>query len=321
MARADSIIRVSIIGDASKLVSAVGKADAATGGLIKSAAKAFLAARVVGEAFDVGGQALDNADRFADALTRIEGTASPELAGRIKDISDDLTDFGLSNVEVAEMAANFTDLATAAGVTQEKIGTILPDLLTLASAIAATTGKTVDEVIVDIGAAARGNQRAVNDYGIVIDTALNPDERLTDILDKLNAKFPDATTAADDFAGAQEEVNAKWETFLTKIGEGLEGPLKDLLDFINDEIDSIDNAIVGFQLLGTAVENFGRTALGPLGNIRDALDGLLDLIGSVGNALNNIGGGGQAGGGDFDTEAALRRQRERNGLPARQGGP
>ena len=39
MARANSVINVSIIGDAKKLIGAVGDADKATGGLIKSAAK------------------------------------------------------------------------------------------------------------------------------------------------------------------------------------------------------------------------------------------------------------------------------------------
>jgi hypothetical protein len=210
VARAQHTIEVLIVGDARKLVGAFKDVNTATGGVLAAAGKAFLATKVVGEVFDFAKGALSNADKYHDALDRISGAITPEFAKSIENISGDFSKIGLSAPEVADLAAKFADLAISAQVSEPAISKALPDILTLATAISATTGKTVDEVIDDIGKAAMGNQKPISEYGVVVDKALNPDARLLSILDQLSTKFPDAAKAADDLAGSQSELDAKW---------------------------------------------------------------------------------------------------------------
>lgn len=281
MSRATNVIDVLIVGDAKKLAGAVKDADASMGGLLKSAGKLFLASAAVSEGFDFIQGSLDKADDFNDAFDNLAGTIGEIDAQKVKDIAFNLTDIGLSADEVGKLADAFASFATAAGVSAPTISALTPQLLDVASAVAAKTGKTLDEVVTDIGKAAAGTQKPVSEYGVVIDKALNPDEQLTSILAQLEAKFGTAKTAADDFAGSQEELGAKWDNLMVKIGDGLDGPLSGILDFINDEIDAIPGAIEGWKMLGKAVEDFGRTALAPLGNVND-------LIGGIGDAISNV---------------------------------
>jgi hypothetical protein len=319
VARGDSIIRVSIIGDAKKLVGALGDADKATGGLIKTGAAflggAFLASKAVDTAFGIEKDALDNADRLSDALDRISGATTPAFADRIHSISFDMTDIGLSAPQFAELAAHFADFAKAAGVSEPLIENITPDLVTIAKAVAATTGKTVDEVIDDIGKASSGNRKSVADLGIVIDKTLNPDQQILSIMEQLKAKFPDVAKATDDLAGSQDELNAKWENFKTKLGEATEGPLKDVLDIFSNILDDIPQLITDLSNFGKAFETLGRTALAPLGNIRDALEGIIGLLdqtrGGTSGATFHVNTTKIT---DSAIAAANQRDRERNGL-------
>jgi hypothetical protein len=192
----------------------------------------------------------------------------------------------------------------------------------IAQAVAATTGKTVDEVLDDIGKAAQGNKKSVIDLGIVIDKTLNPDQQITSILDQLKKKFPDVITATDDLKGSQETLNAKWTNFTTLLGEALEGPLKDLLDVFSNILEDIPETAKGFADLGGNIVQFAKNVLGPLGNVRDALEGILNLL----NRANSSGGNpgaivnlhsrnpGGSGFSDAQIAAAQQRDRERNGL-------
>jgi methyl-accepting chemotaxis protein len=320
VARSNSVISVSIIGDAKKLIGALNDANVATGGLIKSALKvaggALLAGKAVDAVFDIAKDSLENADRFADALDRVARLTTPQFASSLHDVAFSMTDFGLSAPEVAELAASFAAFATAAKVTEPAIETMPSSLLKVAAAVSAQTGKSVAEVVEDIGRAATGSKKVIADYGIVIDKALNPEQQLISILSQLQERFPKVTDATNDFAGAQGELNAKWINFKTKLGEALEGPLKDVLDVFNNILDDIPQMIEDLSNLAAAFENMGRTALAPLGNIRDALEGILNLAGQIPRS---------AGGGDFkpwktggrsdaDIAAAIARDRERNGL-------
>lgn len=281
MARASSIIDVAIIGDARKLIGATKDADKALGGVIGSGLKILGAAKVIDTGFDIIGGALDNADKLDDALTRISGTLGPDFTQSIHDSAFEFAQIGLSAPEVATLAANFADLATAAQVTAPTIAKVTPDLINVAKAVSAVTGKTIDEVITDIGKAAIGNQKPVSEYGIVVDKALNPDARILDILDQLKAKFPDVTSATGDLEGAQDKLNAKWDNFTTKLGEALEGPLTGVVDFLNDEIDAIPHAIEGYEKLWRVISDGAAEVLSPLARVNDALGTLGDIIGSI----------------------------------------
>ncbi len=323
MARGDSIIRVSIIGDAQKLVGALGKADVATGGLLKSAAKIGGAGIAIDKAFDFVGDSLAKADDFNDAFGVLEKTIGKVDAGKVKSLAFSMTDIGLSADEVGTLAVAFANFATAARVSTPAIAELTPEILDIAAAIhAQSPDKPLDQIVEDIGKAAGGSKKPVADLGVVIDKALNPDEQLRSILDQLQAKYGSARDAANDFAGSQDSVNAKWDNFTIKIGAALDGPLKGVLDWINDEIDAIPSAIEGFNMLEKAMYDAARTALAPFAALRDILAdvvGLLDQSNTKSFGAHGIGVGPakqhalqlQS---DAATAAAVARDRERNGL-------
>ncbi len=323
MARGDSIIRVSIIGDAQKLVGALGKADDATGGLLKSAAKIGGAGIAIDKAFDFVGDSLGKADDFNDAFTVLEKTIGKTDAQKVKDIAFSMTDIGLSADEVGTLAVSFGNFATASGVAAPLIADLTPDILDIAAAIhAQSPGQTLDQIVSDIGKAAGGSKKPVADLGVVIDSALNPDEQLRSILDQLKTKYGDAKDAANDFAGAQEGIGAKWDNLMIKIGDALDGPLQGVLDWISDEIDGIPAAIDGFDKLELAMKQFAANVLGPLGNVRDVLANIIGLFAQDPNVksfgAHGIGVGPAAAHArqqqsDAALAAAIQRDRERNG--------
>jgi len=327
VSKGDSVINVTIKGDAKDLNAALGSAEKKAGGFasnIGTAAKAaggiLIAGAAVGTAFEFVSGALEKSDAFGDSMDRLAGTIGQVDAQKIKDIAFNMSDIGLSADEVATLAASFADLATAAGVSAPAIANATPDMLKIAAAVAATTGKTIDEVVTDIGKAANGAQKPVSDLGVVVDSTLNPDEQLTSILEQLKAKFPDVAAATGDLAGKQDALNAKWDNFTIKVGDALDGPLQGVLDFMLTIVDrDIPNMMRGFDELGANITGFGRTVLGPLGNVRDVLGGIGDLIANINRIdITHLGQGGHSDGEAADT---IRRFRERNGLSGTLGNP
>lgn len=284
MARGKSVIDVLIIGDAKKLQGAFKDADAATGGLLKTAAKIGGATAIVSAGVDFVGDALKKVDNFEDGFDRLAGNIGEIDAQKVKDIAFDLSNIGLSADEVGTLAANFSAFASAAQVSAPAIAALTPKLLDVAVAVSAKTGKTLDEVITDIGKAVQGQQRPVSEYGLVIDKALNPDDQLRSILDQLKTKFGDAKDAIGDVAGAQDILTAKWDNFGVRVGENLEGPIHDLqlgLIFLAD--DTLPKVGAGFDTLGDKIGVWGKDALNPIALVTDA-------IGGIGDALRNAGG-------------------------------
>lgn len=292
MARGRSVIEVAIIGDVKNLQKSFSQVNTMTGGLAGTLAKGFIGFQAIDKTFDVIQGGLEKADAFNDAFDRLDGTIGQIDSKKIEDMAFDFTEIGLSADEVGTLAANFAALATAAGVSAPTIATITPDILKVAAAVAATTGKTLDEVIGDIGKAAGGNQKPVSEYGVVVDKALNPEARILDILEQLKTLFPDVQSATDDLAGSQETLGAKWDNFTIKVGGALEGPLKDLLDFFTDFIDrQLPLAVIGLDAIGRAMEDFGKSSLRAIDEVADAVGGLIDLLGDAAAAVGSFGGG------------------------------
>lgn len=297
MATSKSIISVAILGDAKSLVAAVNTAEGRLKGFGKKLALGVGGIVAVDKVFDVIGDSLENADKFADALDRIKGLSGGAFADKIGDIAFSMSNIGLSAPEVADLAASFDSFATSAGVSQPLIQDITPDLVAIAAAVAATTGKTVDEVIGDIGRAAAGNKKSVADLGIVIDGTLNPDAQILSILDQLKTKFPDVVSATGDLAGKQDALNAKWDNATTKLGLLVEGPMAAVLDWFIQVIDNdIPSAITGFSMLNDALGRFGDDTLGGLITVRDLLNDIVKTLPLVGGGFpGGTGGVGNAG--------------------------
>ena len=311
MARGDSTIKVSIIGDAKQLVSSLKQADAATGGLLKSTAVGIggtlLALGAVREGFQFVGDSLDEADRLGDAIQNINIQLGA-LAQPLIDTAGNFAKLGQSKQDMIELENRFADIATAIGIADQKIADTADDAAATAAALALLGDKTPAEELDLIAKAAGGSAKAAKELGVTLIAGADGATQLDNILAQLKPKLDAATTGTGDLEQKQAELNARVETLQASLGEKLAPALADVLQFINDEIDAIPHAIQGFQSLGRAVESAGRTMLGPLGNVRDALEGILSLLGQAAAATSH---------GSFDETAITRANRnyaERNGL-------
>lgn len=350
MPSADSIIRVSIIGDAKKLTGALGEADRSTGGLLKSAGKALVGLAVLDKGFDFAQGAIEEADRLGDAMTRLNISIGETNTAKLAEAADDYAAIGLSTQDVLEGAAAFADLGVNAGIAAPDIANLADDVTATAAAISLLDGSDVATDIDLIGKAAGGNAKAMRALGINVSEADVTMRALTDtgkttaasltegekatarlnlVLDALKPKLDAATTGSGDLEQSQKELQARVETLQGQLGGPLSDALNQVLGFIIDEINAIPGAIHGWQMLGGAIESFGRHALGPLGNVRDALNGILNLLGQVtaGSQLNSSDtlrrrnpGGSFAG--EKTIVRAVQRTRERSGgIGASMGGP
>ena len=91
----------------------------------------------------------------------------------------------------------------------------------------------------------------------------------------------------------QKDLEARWETLTGRIGEGLEGPMNDLLAWILNGVDGLGQLDV---FLGMVEEGW-RKNLAPLAAFADGLRTVLDLL--LGIASHGFAGipGGSSGGG------------------------
>jgi hypothetical protein len=298
VARADSVIKVSIIGDAQKLIKAFGQADAATGGVLKSGLKVLAATKVIDTAFDTIGDFVKQGDRVGDALSRIQSSLGDTDAAKLKAIAGSFTELGVSAPDFLELTASFSEFASATGnIKPDQIFNMASGVGELAGAMARLHDMDPEEVAKAAAlfiSGGRGAEGAAKLFGIDFDKTLTPFERYSELMAKLPGLVDSVTGANAGLDDKQSELNAKWETFESEVGPAVEGVLSDILTFILDEIDAIPGAVQGWQNLGKAIEDFGRTALGPLGNVRDALEGILNLLGAT--RLGPSGGAPRRGG-------------------------
>jgi hypothetical protein len=306
MPRADSTIRVNIIGDAKSLTKAADTAEGSVKGMNKQLLKVggiVAGAFATREIIDFGQTALAEADRVGDAFDRIEAQLGPELAAGLRDRADDFHALGSSEGDMLELEARLIDIGTAAGIAADKLAPLAEDAAEVASAMALATDVPADEWIAKIGkAAASGDQRALRDLGINLDDAAvaaralqdsgkDLPEQLTEgelaaarqaiIIETLTARYGDVTTAGGDLESKQADIQAKFETLTGKIGEGLEGPLSDLLTWILQGIE-------GWEMFaGWLDKNADKVAeLGtPLGVVADWLGKIVGLL----QEINKIG--------------------------------
>jgi len=241
-----------------------------------------------------------------------------------------------------ELEAAFADVATATGIADPLIASLADNVAATAAAVSLLGDQDPATVVDLIGKAAGGSEKAMKALGVSLtdaevatramaDTGKTNTKSLTDqelatarlelILEQLKPKLDAATTGTADLETRQGELNARVETLQASLGEKLAPALATVLGFINDEIDAIPGAIEGWQMLGATIEGFARGVLGPLGNVRDALEGILDLLNSVRSKSPDFDARDMAGGSsDRSTSSALRRESELSGTMGH-GGP
>jgi hypothetical protein len=353
VATADSIIRVAIVADAKKLQSGFKDADKATGGFLKTVGKVGAViggAAVVGKAFDFIGGALANADAVGDAMARLEFVLGKTDAAKLHDMADDFTKMGLSTPKVLALEGAFAGIGTAIGLNKDTITDFADDVVIIADKLSDIdpAGRDAAFFVDAIGKAAGGATKPLKDLNISVDEGAvvlralhdsgkdNP-KMLTDsekaaarfqiIMEKLNPVLQDNVSGTKDLADKQDELKSKFDNAMTRIGEGLQGPLADLLTWFADEIDAIGPAMDGWVSLGLAIHTFGQDALNNLGPVEDALRGLggiaqsvaTQIVGAFGGSAELKFSGGRRlpnGTSESRTKTAVRRFDERNGYKA-----
>lgn len=253
MARADSTIRVNIIGDAKSLTKAADKAEGSIKGMNSQLLKVggiVAGAFVTREIIDFGQTALDEADRVGDATGRLEDQLG-NLSGPLVDAADEFARLGASEGDMLELEARITDIGIAAGISKGELADMADDAAATAAGLALITDEDADVWIDRIGKAAGGAEKPLKDLGInltdtevaaraLADTGKDSAEQLTEnelaaarlelILEKLTPRLEEVNTGTGDLEQKQAELQARMETLTGKIGEHLEGPLNDLAE-------------------------------------------------------------------------------------------
>ena len=325
MARGDSTVTVRIVGDTKSLTTALNTANTKISGFgkgLSGAGKLALGLGAIGgvaTGFELIGDALAKADQHGDALQQLSRTLTPELATNVDKIGAGMSTIGLSQTAFDTLAADFAAFGLAAGISATNTADLAPNVVAAAQAfsLADSKGRPANEVLELMEKAAGGSAKAAAELGVTVDPTASKLDNMRSIVAQLNPLVVDATTGHKDLEGAQSELSAKMDNLITKLGEGLAPALSDVVGFINDEIDAIPGAIEGWQLLGKAIEDFGRKVLGPLGNVKDLLDQITPNVQGLLNPTSIFGGGGGA---QTPSESAIiaaqRNHNARNGLGA-----
>ena len=306
MARADSTVRVDIIGDAKSLQSAASQSEKAIGGIGKAAkvaAGVFAGAFVVDKILDFGQTAVAESDRVGDATLRLKeqlgGLSAPVIAA-----SDDFARLGQSEGDMLELQARIADMGTAAGIADEKLAPMATSVGETAAALALIGDADAATIVDLIGKAALGSDRPLKDLGINLtdaevaaralannggDAAIAMTDgelaaaRLQIIMEKLAPRVADVANAERDLESAQSELDARFETFTGKVGVAVEGPLTDLLTAILAGIDAVEGLSKGTHVL---VGDFAVV----VGWVQTLIGWFVDLVGILEDALRLIGG-------------------------------
>lgn len=302
-----SRVNVELTGDRSDLQRELRGAEGDVGRFGTSTKKILAAGALTAAAAgiaEIGAEALEQGDRLGDATARIELQVG-DLSAQLVTTADDFTDLGLSAQDVLELEAAVLDTGTALGITDDELVDFADDVAATAGAVALLTDLEAPEVVGLIGKAADGSEKAMKALGVNIDeaevvaraladTGKDTAESLTDgelaaarykeILEELAPKLEEVDAGQQDVEQSTAELQAKWETLMGKIGEGIDGPLNDFL---------------GWTLAGVeGWELFAASMAAPEERLR-AIFGLMLSIGQL-NPFGNAGTQIFEQGGGFD---------------------
>jgi hypothetical protein len=252
-----STILVRITGDSKALTAAVGNANRTLSGLggtaaLKGAAIGAGIGIATAAVADFGQRALSEGDRVGDALTKLETQLDRDLVAAVDKAAGKMTDLGQSRQDVLELSAAFVDVGTALGVADETLAKLAPRASETAAALALIGDSDASTNIDLINKAASGSDKALRALGVnltdaevaaraMADTGKDNAAALTEgelaaarmalILEKLEPRLQAVAEGQGDVEQSTAALQAKWETLMGKIGEGLDGPLNDLLQW------------------------------------------------------------------------------------------
>lgn len=286
-------ITVRVKGDASDLGKKLNESEGKLKGWQTSAvqAGALAGAAVAGAAVAFGNEALEQAGRADAAIANLAGTLGGPLATALEQSADDFEAIGQSRQDILELEGIFAGIATSLGLTADEVADFAPQVAVAADAIADLTGIDAADAIDKIAKAAQLGEddlaalgislteaevqsRALETTGKATADALTAGELSAAaydlILEKLNPKIEQAALLSEGFAGKQDMVNAKFETFTGLVGDFLQEPAEGLLDWFISGIE-------GWQLFGQAM-NSPTDKLRAIFALMDAISRLNPLV-------------------------------------------
>jgi hypothetical protein len=309
VARADSTVRVNIIGDAKSLSRATDTAEGSIKGLNKTALKLGAGIAVgfaVNEVVDFGATAVKEADRVDDAIANLEGSLG-DLSAPLIDAADDFSDLGQSKGDMLELEKRLVDIGKAAGISNQDLAPLAQDASKVAAAMALidTEGRDANYWIEQIGKAGNGSTKPLQELGVNLSEAAIQQQALEDtgkpavemlteaelkaaaykvIMEQLAPKIAGVSSADADLEQKQAAINAKWETLTGEIG----GPLTDLLE---ETLDFVLRGVEGWGMLSEKVGGFSKVmadALTPVARMIDLQRTLIGLLGEAIGLLNTF---------------------------------
>lgn len=285
MSIGSSIIRVDIIGDASKLVSATGKAETSVGGMVKGIGGALAAAGIADKLFDLGQEAIALNDTMEDSFADIRRTiANPVLAEAVVGLADDFE--RISRADSSELLAQVARLVSAQGltITAEQFA----DIVASADALSQlnpnlSTSDAIDAILKAVNDPE--GLRALNKLGIYISEADLAAQGWTEsssdaekksaalraIMLKLDPAVQAVADSVNDLDQKQRIVNKKWEDFLTKQGPMLEDLFSRLQDAVVGLAGFLGSVAGALDAVWTAFKNTAKGVIAEVGKMADKI--------------------------------------------------
>lgn len=262
------------IGSIRAVTSAIGQANSLLTGFVN-------------ESVSIGEEASKANVLFGDAAAAIQQFAASS------------SDIGLSSRAALQASASFGNLFTAIGLGQEQAADYSVTLTRLATDLASFNNTTVDEAVVALGAALRGESEPIRRYGVLLSdatlrqTALANGFRVTAgaldptvraqaaflaILQQTATAQGDFTRTSESLANQQRILAAEWDNVRAAIGQGLQPAYRAIVQALRDSLPQIRQA--GEQLAAFA----GSIDFGPI--VRGTVDAMFRLGGAFELVLN-----------------------------------
>jgi hypothetical protein len=277
------------------------------------AKKAGVALAAVGAAagamaIKVGKEAVAAASDLAESTSKVQvifGNASEEIR---KFASQAASSLGQTRTQAQNAASTFATFGKAAGLTGQDLSKFSIEFVKLASDLASFNNTSVDQAIVALGAALRGESEPIRSYGVLLNDAtlkakamemgiyngtgtLTAQQKVLAAHKVVLAQTTDAqgdfARTADGMANSQRILNARLEEAKITLGEALLPIALNVVNFFNDRFLPIIEKLAGAfsSPNGTGVtdriKEFVTQARDFLNPIVEAIRGAFDRVSSA----------------------------------------
>src|SRR6187402_1482293 len=205
--------------------------------------------------------AIDGASDLNETVSKVGVIFGDQAPAIEKFAADANTQLGSTRQAALDAAATFGVFGKAAGLTGAPLTDFSTDMVQLATDMASFSNTSVDEAVVAIGSALRGESEPIRSFGVLLDDAtlraralkmglikttkeaLTPQKKALAAQAEIMAQTADAqgdfARTSDGLANKQKILTAKFDEVKTKIGSALLPVMSTLLSVGTKVIDFI----------------------------------------------------------------------------------